>query len=332
MSRVESISTDGLAPSRRQAFWTETACRVFTQMDTRPRYPNDFNGHLQRVLLEDYAFTRVVSAPCHVEHTVASARRITEHAFFLHLQANGESLNRQDGRHALLHTGDFTLCDSARPYDVCFESTNDMLVMRIPAAELRARLAQPEAFTVRRIDGNRGMGGLASQTLRHAWQLLLQGLDPAVERRLMVNLLDLVVTALCGERPELEATSSRSNARRIRMRFYIEEHLCDPGLGPRQVAAAIGVTPRYAHQLFQDNDESLGEYIQRRRLEETARRLRDPAWCARSITDIAFACGFSDSTVFGRCFKRRFGATPRAYRHQDVRSSFRASPARPPRR
>lgn len=318
MSRVESISTDGLAPSQRRAFWTETACRVFTQMDTRPRYPDEFNASLQRVILQDYALTRVVSAPCHVEHTVASARRISEHSFFVHLQANGESLNRQDGREARLRTGDFTVCDSARPYDVCFESTNDMLVMRIPAADLRARLVHPEAFTVRRVDGNAGIGGLASQTLRHAWQLLLQGLDPAIERRLMVNVLDLLVTALCREQTELEAASSRSNARRIRMRFYIEEHLCDPELGPKEVAAAIGVTPRHAHHLFSNSDESISEYIRRRRLEESARRLRDPAWCTRSVTAIAFECGFSDSTVFGRCFKKRFGATPREYRDQAI--------------
>jgi len=34
--------------------------------------------------------------------------------FFLHLQLEGDSISRQDGREALLSAGDFTLCDSTR--------------------------------------------------------------------------------------------------------------------------------------------------------------------------------------------------------------------------
>jgi AraC family transcriptional regulator, positive regulator of tynA and feaB len=317
---VECISTDGVAPSRRSAFWTEAACRVFTHLDTRPAYPDEFNASLRRVRLGDFALTQVVSAPCFVEHPSARARQTCEPVFFIHLQANGASLNRQDGREALLRTGDFTLCDNARPYDVRFESTNDMLVLRIPAAELHSRLVQPEAFTARRIAGHTGIGGLASQTLRHAWQLCLEGVDPALERRLMTNVVDLLVTAFCAERPEVstEGAGARSNAHRLRMLHYIEKHLADPELGPKQVAAAIGITPRYAHQLFRGRDESVAAYIQRRRLEESAHRLRDPTQLARTVTDIAFQCGFSDSTVFGRCFKKRFGTTPRDFRQQQA--------------
>lgn len=33
-----------------------------------------------------------------------------------------------------------------------------------------------------------------------------------------------------------------------------------------------------------------------------------------SLTDVAFACGFSCSAHFSRCFKRTFGISPRAFR------------------
>ena len=47
-------------------------------------------------------------------------------------------------------------------------------------------------------------------------------------------------------------------------------------------------------------------------LEAAARWLRaDPA---RSVTDIAFACGFQTSQYFAHQFRRRFGRTPSDYR------------------
>ena len=52
----------------------------------------------------------------------------------------------------------------------------------------------------------------------------------------------------------------------------------------------------------------------RRRLEECARRLRDPADAARSVTEIAFDCGFTDASYFGRSFRQRYGQTPREFR------------------
>ena len=37
---------------------------------------------------------------------------------------------------------------------------------------------------------------------------------------------------------------------------------------------------------------------------------------ALSITQIAFDLAFTDSSYFGRCFKRQFGITPGDYRRQ----------------
>jgi AraC-like DNA-binding protein len=33
------------------------------------------------------------------------------------------------------------------------------------------------------------------------------------------------------------------------------------------------------------------------------------------VSDIAYACGFSEISYFNRCFRRRFGAAPSQYRN-----------------
>ena len=53
------------------------------------------------------------------------------------------------------------------------------------------------------------------------------------------------------------------------------------------------------------------EFLQERRIREAERRLRETA---QTVTEIAYACGFSDSNYFARQFRRRRGLTPSAYR------------------
>ena len=53
-------------------------------------------------------------------------------------------------------------------------------------------------------------------------------------------------------------------------------------------------------------------FIAEQRLQRAAEALRRHD--GRSVTQIAFDIGFSDSAFFSRCFRRRFGETPSAWR------------------
>jgi len=311
---VESFSTAVVPPSRRSAFWNDAVCRVFTQLDARPRDSYGFNASLQRVDLEDLSLSRAVSTACRLQHTDVRARSQSEEVFLLHLQANGESIHVQNGREATLRTNDFTLCASTNAYALAFESVNDMLVLRIPANRLRSRIPDPERFTAITILGNNGTGSLVSQAMQQWWTLCAAGLDAEISRRIGDNILDLLVTALCAQQPTTVTARSTSNARRLQIIAMIENRLTDPGLNAQSIAAALGLTPRYLHRMFEAYGETLGQRILRRRLEVCAMRMRDPALRARSVTDIAFDCAFSDASYFSRCFRRRFGVTPREYR------------------
>ncbi|MGD1937070.1 MAG: helix-turn-helix domain-containing protein [Cyanophyceae cyanobacterium] len=53
------------------------------------------------------------------------------------------------------------------------------------------------------------------------------------------------------------------------------------------------------------------EWLRMHRLERAQRYLQDQE---RSITQIAFQCGFSSASHFGQCFKKQFGRSPTDYR------------------
>jgi AraC-like DNA-binding protein len=95
---------------------------------------------------------------------------------------------------------------------------------------------------------------------------------------------------------------------------YIEEHLRDPLLSPATIAKGMRLSPRYLRTIFSISGERVSAYILRRRLEECARQMRNPAWNGHTLTEIAFSWGFNSSAYFTRCFHEQFGVAPRDFR------------------
>ena len=92
---------------------------------------------------------------------------------------------------------------------------------------------------------------------------------------------------------------------------HVVGHLGEP-LRLADVALAAQLSPFHLHRVFQVLvGETLGEFVKRLRLE---RALVMMAHARRSsLTTIALTCGFSSSSDFSRCFKRRYGTAPSAF-------------------
>ncbi len=243
-----------------------------------------------------------------------SGARMHPSRFFVHLQLEGEGIVRQDGREVRLRTGDFTLCDGARHYEISCPTDNRMLVLGVPTAKLRRHIACPEslATVVMRADG--GVGGLLSGFLRNYWLHCRHSLDDESAEQIAVAVLDLLGAAY-AQVPRTHAEhSSRGTAHRIRIINYIHAHLYDPDLSPAQIARACRITTRYLHYLFSDGEETVARYILGRRLEAASQALLADSQRGRTVTAVAFDHGFNSATHFGRVFRAQFGTTPREYR------------------
>jgi AraC-like DNA-binding protein len=322
MAQLESFSTVGMEdPRRRLTFWNDIACDSFTPIVSDPVDISSFAGSIVRGRIGDLTVAEAYSEAQLVRHSRLHVARTRAPMFFLHLQVDGQSLNRQDGREAVLTAGDFTLCDSTRPYEIQFNGPNHMFVLGIPDASLRRHLASPECLVAIRMPGSSGLSGLLSDFLRHFWQVYQKGLDDASAGRVSRTLLDLISSAYSVAPQARADRSSLAAAHLVRILNYIEAHLTDPELTPTQIAEACRMTTRYLHHLFSEENETVSRYIQRRRLEACARALACPAQRGRTVTSIAFDFGFNSPTHFGRVFRSRYGVTPREYRrmpHHDA--------------
>ncbi|MCZ0927588.1 transcriptional regulator FeaR [Halomonas janggokensis] len=95
---------------------------------------------------------------------------------------------------------------------------------------------------------------------------------------------------------------------------FIDQHLHEDELGPERLALAFHMSVRQLYRLFEQHGETVCRYVQRRRLARCAEELASPILIKRSITQIAYKWGFTDSAHFSRAFKREFASSPREYR------------------
>lgn len=313
-ARVQTYTTEGLLPAQRIAYWNDCIRYHVTPIETRPAERSSFGAQLVTAKCGFVTIADALSAPMSATHTPQRASQCTERAFLLHLQTGDESVNCQDGRQVLLRKGDFTLVDSARRFDIVFQKSHRILVVRIPEREMTRRLPQVENLMCIRMHHDRGINSIVANLILRYWGMCRADLDNRMQDRISSNLLDLLASAYSQQHDASIAESSLVTSRRLLIKDFIEQHLSDMRLTPAFIAERFGYTKSYIHQLFKPEQESISNYILRRRLQEASKALSDEAFRMRTISEIAFHWGFNSLTHFGRTFKLRFGVTPGEFR------------------
>ncbi len=316
MPGFECFDTQDLAPSRRLEYWNDLACNTFTPIVADATDIRHFSPSLVRGRLGDLRIGVVSSSPSIVHHGREHVARTREALFFLQVQLTGNSVNRQDGREAVLSAGDFTLFDATRPYQMLFQGPNKVLVIGIPAVLMQRQVVSPESIVARRMQYEESVNQLLSDFAYGLWrQCLCCELQP-VAANLSSALLNLIGSAYARHAQPAADSSAHLESLRLRIIHFIEDNLSDGDLSPAKIATMLRTSPRYVHTIFSRGGETVSQYIRRRRLEECARLLSNAPRGARTISDIAFDYGFASSTNFGKVFREQYGVTPTEYRRQ----------------
>lgn len=104
---------------------------------------------------------------------------------------------------------------------------------------------------------------------------------------------------------------------------FIEENLHEE-LSLDQIARCAGLSDSHFHKLFtQKMKETPGRFIQRLRIERAAALLVQ--FPVRTVTEIAFDCGFASSASFTRAFGEYFSVTPTQWRDPLVRTRVKST-------
>ena len=96
----------------------------------------------------------------------------------------------------------------------------------------------------------------------------------------------------------------------------LEDELCNPDASVKYFASILGVNADYLGRCFKGVMKiSVGQYIQRRRVELSCSRLRETN---ASVDEVSLQCGFGSRRQFYEEFKKITGKTPAQYRNESA--------------
>lgn len=212
-----------------------------------------------------------------------------------------------------LRTGEAAFVDFAAPFEVMFSGRGDYVSAYLPHATLAAR-----SVDVRSLAGvvmpAEPLTVLLGAVLEQFSEIDLctdDSADVALVEHAVVDLCLAVIRRAQGRCPDAESAVSRNRARAVE---FVENNYTDPALTIAKVAAAMNVSPRYLHRLFESEQHSVYELIRLRRVGRGLHLLTDPAHAHLTIGQVAVRSGFVGPTQFGRAVRDITGSTPRAIR------------------
>ena len=132
MNQREVLSTDSVLPQRRVEYWNDAACDSLTQQVAEPLNPRTFSGRMIRADVGNVRFVELSSDAAVVRHSRAHIARSNGAYFLVRFQLGNESVCSQGGEDVHLRPGDFSLCDTARPYQLAFKRPVSILTLRAP--------------------------------------------------------------------------------------------------------------------------------------------------------------------------------------------------------
>jgi AraC family transcriptional activator of tynA and feaB len=302
-------------PHEQFGYWREVICEAFVPLT--PSRLGDAEGFGSRVETRPLAHlvrARLASQPQRTSHGRHEVARTDGAYLFVNLQTAGTCAVEQGGRRALVRPGQFTVVDTAEPYDFEFPLPWQMVSYRIPHALLGGRLDAVRRLTAGAFDA-RGVGGVVAAMMSSMWDLENNLAGPEVELALVS-----AVSAVAGERAG--ATADRRAVLRAEIERRVDADLSDPALSVATVSRRIGISPRTLHTVVSSGGETFAAMVRRRRLERAAVLLAD-AGAGLTITDIAASVGFDGPSSFSRAFRRQFGRSPTAVRTANARDAQR---------
>jgi len=249
-------------------------------------------------------------------HRSIRPKRLDQDCLWLCFVLSGSTYISHSGHTAELTQGDFALLDSTRTGSLEFASDFDGLWIRAPRALLERRALVLDKILGCRVDGNAGVGYVASKMLE-AVSSQFPTLDEGVANKVCDNLLDMVGTAFGSAMSgSISIPPSRHLEMLQRIQRFIDTHLHEEVLSPAMIAEEHGISVRYLNKLFEQEGLSVSRRIWTQRLERCRTLFEDPLQMHRYVSDIAYSCGFNNVSHFNRTFKAHFGCSPGNYRQR----------------
>lgn len=321
MTSLIEISTEGHAPKDRLEVWSDAVLTNIGGLRSESFGEPAFNGRIVATMAGYLRLVRIEASSHRVVRTPDLARRANDGYLKIVAQLHGRACFQQGGREVWLAPGEWSVYDTTRAYTVTNPVSVDQLIVMIPKDRLPEALPY-ESLVVHHLSGRTGVGRLTWDAMLSLYQEL-----PSMSRQAADGMADVLTELVHLSLLDLQGKTTHLTQRealRDRITGYISRHLCDSRLSVEAIAVALNCSRRHLYNAFPKDQGGIAGYILKERLAMARRALDDPLNAARTLTDVAYECGFSRPSHLTQVFRTQLGITPGEYRHQKSQSLIAA--------
>ncbi|HUL90527.1 MAG TPA: helix-turn-helix domain-containing protein [Pseudolabrys sp.] len=302
-------STDTVNERERFSFWRELVCKMVFSISPESPHEN-FSG---RITAWNSGSLRFATCETNGYANIRTRRDISsapaDH-YTIYLQLRGQTLMEQCDQSFAFEKNDFFISDGREPYRAALSDDGFRAMVVVPRTMIDWRAPWLCRRPLSKLDPNSPYVDLARRHFVH----LVSGDVNEIETSLLTdNVCNLLALAGATDippnrlRPELQMTA---------LLAFCRQHLHYPGLSPQFVAENFGISVRTLHLRFGTLGQTFGRWLLETRLDACRKALRDPLQDNRTISEIAYSCGFNDLSHFNKAFRARFGMTPGEWRSE----------------
>lgn len=272
---------------------------------TRTRSAASRPIHIGRLILE------IMQAEGEQVYRHEPAAGTGEACYMLLVPLSGRLHYAQAGRTGNIGAGDYVLLSQMEFHEFAAQADAALMVLRIPVLELRGRLTSVDDHIGRRFGANLQMTRLMVDLLRSVAEVFADCPPPNPEA-LATEIFSFVGLAI-GAEDRGSAVDVRNARYHLRRRIFefIEKNLGDQELTPRKIAASSRISLSYLYSLFNDDDTTVSQFMQLRRLQRAYELLVADPGGRLTVSEIAYQVGFKNVSHFSRSFSRQFNMAPR---------------------
>jgi AraC-like DNA-binding protein len=305
-----TLSVDHLRRRDRFGYWREQWCEetVGVTGELARTETQGFSAQAVAWSAEHAIRLRCRTSPFQVSRGVTEiSRHGWENWIWLHQERSDGAVFHHCDNKFEIQCGDILVIDPTIPFSCRPQTAHNYYRWLLPRGWIEPHVPLSRGPLSVQLSGSQGLNGLVRAYL-HALSETMDTLNGA-ELPAVINSFCRLLAAACGGNAEQQCDAIKA-AKLRQAKAYISHHLADPDLTPARTAAAIGVSTRQLHLLFEPTGTSFARCVLSQRLEECRAALNNPFNKRQSITNIAYAWGFNNLASFYRSFQRQFGVTP----------------------
>ncbi len=310
-------STDDVAPGERFDYWRDSICAAFDPMSPELRRDDraTFKGRITAWQLGESALMEIKAAHHDTGRSHGDIAKGSRDYVFLYRQKAEAWFDFDYQPGFVSRAGSLVLGDADRAFTTGPTGSAPFhhYVLKVPRDLLRPAISNADEIATTIVSAPSGIGAL----LLSYFDTLVREIPyiaPKDQTATLHALTSLAAAALGRAERSHDPREALQAAQLNLAREFILRNAIDPDLGPTQIAAAFGISPRHLHRLFEVAGDTVSRYILHCRLEVARSRLRSPAFRQLTILNLALACGFTSLPTFYRTFRNAYGLPPAEYR------------------